>query len=188
MNMRPSEAAARLRQIADTIDKSKRPRPDLVIEDINIVIAAVDPILAKGKNKKKPKSQKRGDCVFPHTSPKVKDKKDHFPINSEKQAKSALSYANGFEKSPPWYDGSLKELVSAVARKVKSKYPNMEVSEESKKPGAKKKGKKKKASMKPSEVAGLLNRIATGIDNSKRPQQHLVIEDLQRIIDILENE
>jgi len=175
--MKPAEVSTKLRQIASAIESSKSPRPDLVAQDV----ALLADIVAGKKKKKTLKSQKRGDCVFPHTSNKVKDNKDHFPINSEAQARNALSRANQYDKAPPWYDGSLQELVSAVARKVHGKYPDIEVSEASKKPG-KGKGKKKKSSMEPSQVSYVLNQIATAIDNSENPRADLVIEDLKRVV------
>ena len=178
--MKPSEVSTKLLQIATGIENSKNPRPDLVAQDIGLVADII-----AGKKKKTPKSQKRGKCVFPHNSSKVKDSKDHFPINSESQARNALSRANQYSESPSWYDGPLTELVSAVARKVKSAYPDIKVSEDSKKPG-KKKGKKKKSSMDPSEVSSVLNQIAAAIDNSENPRVDLVVGDLKRVISELD--
>ena len=83
----------------------------------------------------KAKVRNRGDVIFPADSPNVKDKKDHFPINNEAQARNALARANQFSSAPEWYKGSLQSLVSTVAKKVKAKYPSIEVSKESKKPG-----------------------------------------------------
>lgn len=77
----------------------------------------------------------RGDCVFKHDHPKVKDNKDHFPINSVKQARNALARANQYSSSPKWYDGSLKQLVKTVAREVGKKYKSIEISDEARKPG-----------------------------------------------------
>lgn len=80
--------------------------------------------------KKIPKYQKRGTCVFPHESPKVKDKKDHFPINSESQARNALARAGQTGgKAPTWYDGTYEEFRNAVRKKVKSEYPSIEVTD-----------------------------------------------------------
>lgn len=87
------------------------------------------------KDDPKAKERNRGKCVFPAGSKKVKDNKDHFPINNEKEARAALSYANHYDKSPPWYDGSLSELVAKVHSMVKSHFPDIKVSEKSKKPG-----------------------------------------------------
>lgn len=77
----------------------------------------------------------RGVCVFPSTHSKVTDKKDHFPINSEAQARNALARANQFSSVPDWYSGSLQSLVNAVARAVSSKYESIDVSDKSRKPG-----------------------------------------------------
>lgn len=83
----------------------------------------------------KAKVRNRGMVVFPASHPKVNDHKDHYPINSEDQARNALARANQYKKAPPWYDGSLQSLVNAVSKKVHSKYKNMEISEKSTKPG-----------------------------------------------------
>lgn len=77
----------------------------------------------------------RGDCVFPSTHPKVKDKKDHFPINSKSQAANALARANQFKAAPTWFKGTVKELVNSVSRAVHKKYPGIKQSPASKKPG-----------------------------------------------------
>lgn len=101
------------------------------------------------------KLRNRGDCVFPAKSSKVKDDKDHFPINSEKQARNALARASQYSSSPSWYAGSLESLVNAVARKVHSKYKGIEVSKDGKTPG-----KKKKASVETSANFSLvLNKL-----------------------------
>ena len=84
----------------------------------------------------KAKVRNRGNVCVPAES--AKDKKDHFPINSEAQARNALARVNQFSSAPDWYSGSLQGLVSLVARKVKAKYPSIEVSKDAKKPGAKK--------------------------------------------------
>lgn len=95
---------------------------------------ALDSIIEK-LAAKKTKKETRGDCVFQSTHPKVTDKKDHFPLNSEAQARNALARVNQYSKAPPWYDGSLESLVSTVVRAVKKKYKDIEVSESAKKPG-----------------------------------------------------
>lgn len=87
--------------------------------------------LSKGEAK----VRSRGTCVFPAEHSSVKDNKDHFPINSEDQARNALARANQYSSAPEWYSGSLQSLVNAVARKVHGKYPGIEVTEKSKKPG-----------------------------------------------------
>lgn len=69
----------------------------------------------------------RGNVVFPAASKKVKDKKDHFPINNANQARNALSRVAQYSSVPPWYTGSLDELKAAVQSAVKGKYPDIEV-------------------------------------------------------------
>jgi hypothetical protein len=87
-------------------------------------------VTAKKKEKKKldPKAKvrNRGTVCVPAES--AKDKKDHFPINDEGQARSALSRVEGLT-SAPWYSGSLEGLRALVKRKVHSKYPNIGKSE-----------------------------------------------------------
>jgi hypothetical protein len=82
----------------------------------------------------KKKEKARGAFIFPKSHPKVKEG-DHFPINTEGRARNALARANQYSKAPSWYRGSLSELVNTVARAVKRKYPGIEVSKKSKKPG-----------------------------------------------------
>ena len=77
----------------------------------------------------------RGDLVFCAEIEKLTDYKDHFPINTKTQARNALARASQYDKCPDWYDGSLKELVKKVHNAVKGKYPDIEVTEKSEKPG-----------------------------------------------------
>lgn len=80
---------------------------------------------------KDPKAEvrNRGNAVFQSTHEKVRDDKDHFPINSENQARNALARAAQYESSPAWYDGTLESLQASVKRAVKSAYPSIEVAE-----------------------------------------------------------
>jgi hypothetical protein len=87
------------------------------------------------KKDPKAKLRNRGDVVFPAESPKVMDDKDHFPINSEKQARNALARANQYSSSPKWYKGSLDSLVKKVASAVQKKYKDIEVTKKAKTPG-----------------------------------------------------
>jgi hypothetical protein len=89
------------------------------------------------QEKKDPKAKvrNRGDVVFPAGSSKVNDDKDHYPVNTKKEARAALGYVNHYKKSPPWYDGSLQSMVDKVVNKVKSKFPDIEVSAAAEKPG-----------------------------------------------------
>jgi len=85
----------------------------------------------KGKAAGDTKAENRPQPVFESTNPKVKDDKDHFPINDEAHARNALARANQYDEAPSWYDGSLDELKKTVADAVKAKYPDIEVTEES---------------------------------------------------------
>jgi hypothetical protein len=84
-------------------------------------------VTAKKKEKKKldPKAKvrNRGTACVPAES--AKDKKDHFPINDEAQARNALARVHQYSAAPPWYSGSLKGLQDLVSRKVHSKYPGI---------------------------------------------------------------
>lgn len=88
-------------------------------------------VTAKKKEKKKldPKAKvrNRGTVCVPAES--AKDKKDHFPINDEDQARNALARVHQYDKAPPWYNGSLKSLQELVSRKVHSKYKGIGKSE-----------------------------------------------------------
>ena len=118
-----SLAAAKAVQ-AQPVEESKGPMlKNIILEELVSLI--------KEKKKKDPKAKvrNRGTVVFPAESSKVKDDKDHFPINSEAQARNALSRASQYSK------GTLKSLVSAVQRKVKAKYKGIETTKASAKPG-----------------------------------------------------
>jgi len=78
---------------------------------------------------KKTKAQTRGKCVFQSSHAKVTDDKDHFPINSVKQARNALARAGQYNKSPSWYKGSLSQLQKTIQNAVKKAYPSIEVTE-----------------------------------------------------------
>lgn len=75
----------------------------------------------------KAKVRNRGNVVFPAGSSKVKDNKDHFPINNIGQARNALARMNQYDAVPPWYSGTLEELKNAIRRKIKSKYPTINI-------------------------------------------------------------
>jgi hypothetical protein len=73
------------------------------------------------------KVRNRGDVVFPANSKKVKDNKDHFPINDADQARNALSRVAQFDSVPPWYSGTLEELQAAVRNAVSRKFKGIKV-------------------------------------------------------------
>lgn len=80
-------------------------------------------------------SQDRGDYVFPANKGNNKSNKDHYPINNTNQARNALARASQHKVVPEWYSGSLDSLVKAVQRKVHVKYPSINTTDKSKKPG-----------------------------------------------------
>ena len=81
------------------------------------------------KKDPKAKVRNRPAAVFDDKHPKVKDDKDHFPIDTIGRARNALARSHQYSSSPSWWSGSLKELQNAVKRAVKKKYPSIEVSE-----------------------------------------------------------
>lgn len=85
-------------------------------------------VTATKKEKKKldPKAKVRNRGTVCVPAEQAKDKKDHFPINDENQARNALARVQQLT-SAPWYKGSLEGLKALVARKVKAKYPKINV-------------------------------------------------------------
>jgi hypothetical protein len=79
--------------------------------------------------KKRLKKNTRPEPVFSDSDPKVKDGKDHFPINTLVRARNALQRVNQYSSAPAWYSGSLSEVKNRVVRAVKRKYPSIEVDE-----------------------------------------------------------
>lgn len=125
-----SERTAKLIESTEEfVEKVSAIKPDNQEDRFGIILEAAHAF------SKAAKETARGTCVFPAKHPKVTDNKDHFPLNSEAQARNALARANQFSKAPPWYKGTLQSLVSAVVRKVHSKYKGIEISDAAKKPG-----------------------------------------------------
>ena len=114
--------------------------PDLESRVANIE-QKLDMILSQmqmvAEDKKDPDAEvrNRGDATFSAGSKKVKDDKDHFPVNSKDQARNALARASQYDKKPKWYTGDLDSLVKAVQRKVKAKYPDIATTKKSSTPG-----------------------------------------------------
>lgn len=71
----------------------------------------------------------RGNVVFASTNAKVKDNKDHFPINDDNQARNALSRVAQFDTVPKWWGGSLRQLQAAVRNAVKRNFRSINVTE-----------------------------------------------------------
>lgn len=79
------------------------------------------------------KARNRPSPIFQSNHPKVKDNKDHFPIDTIGRGRNALARVNQFDKAPDWWKGSLKELKNAVVKAVAKKYPSIKISLEAKK-------------------------------------------------------
>jgi len=82
----------------------------------------------EGQTDPKAKVRNRGKVIFPASSNKVKDSKDHFPINDANQARNALSRVSQYTSVPKWYSGTLNELQKVVCSAVKNAYSDIEVS------------------------------------------------------------
>lgn len=94
------------------------------------LFTATNSLLATGKSKEKkldPKAKVRNRGTVCVPAEKAKDKKDHFPINDADQARNALSRVHQYSSKPEWWSGSLKGLQDLVSRKVKAKYPKIDV-------------------------------------------------------------
>jgi hypothetical protein len=79
--------------------------------------------LAKEVLDPKAKVRNRGTVCIPAES--AKDKKDHFPINDEAQARNALAQVGKYTAVPAWYSGSLEGLKKTIRSKVHAKYPSI---------------------------------------------------------------
>ena len=99
-------------------------------KSVNSLIALAKEL--KGKTDPKAKVRNKSSAIFESTHSKVKDKKDHFPIDTAGRARNALARVNQFDAAPEWWSGSIKELKNAVVKAVKAKYPSIKVTEKSK--------------------------------------------------------
>ena len=82
------------------------------------------------------KQRSRGTCVFQNTDPKVKDNKDHFPINDLAHGRNALQRVEQYKSCPKWYDGTLKQVQDKVKREVYKKFPGLKSRKEKREKGA----------------------------------------------------
>ena len=98
-------------------------------------LAKVAAAKEKKKLDSKAKVRSRGKCCLPAEHPLVKDNKDHYPIGDKAHALNAISRVNQHESVPPWFKGSLKQLINIVYRKVKAEYPGIDLDLKKKKPG-----------------------------------------------------
>ncbi len=128
---------------------------------------AIEALISEAKKKDskkldpKAKVRNRGTVCVP--AEQAKDNKDHFPINDEGQARNALARVQQLS-SAPWYKGSLEGLKALVARKVKAKYPKIDV-------GGKKKEKK---SALESALYSFGEEVAAKYGQSQTPKQYWV--------------
>lgn len=88
---------------------------DIIFKDENTVKEVID--------------FKKSDFIFPREHYKVKDNKDHFPINDLAHGRNALAQVAKYDAAPDWYDGTLTRLKDTVKREVAKKFPSIEVSE-----------------------------------------------------------
>jgi hypothetical protein len=93
------------------------------LDEIERAILVVEAADKKKKADPKAEVRNRPAPVFDAKHPKVKDNKDHFPIDTIGRARNALVRSHQFDGAPPWWKGSLKELQNAVAKAVHGKYP-----------------------------------------------------------------
>tara|TARA_Y100000310_G_C20693011_1_gene823625 strand:+ start:1284 stop:1832 length:549 start_codon:yes stop_codon:yes gene_type:complete len=88
------------------------------------------------KDDPKAKVRNRPDPVFSAGSKFVKDNEDHFPINTKARGENALAQASKYKSLPSWATGlSLTKLVKKIQSAVHSKYPEIEITDASAKPG-----------------------------------------------------
>ena len=81
----------------------------------------------KTLSSKERKDMSSSSFIFP--------KERKFPIPDESHGRNALSRANQYSSAPSWYDGSLESLVKRVHSAVKKKFPGIETTPASAKPG-----------------------------------------------------
>lgn len=134
--------------------------------------------LAAAKKKKldpKAKVRNRGTVCVP--AERAKDKKDHFPINSEGQARNALARVHQYSKVPSWYKGSLEGLQKLVSSKVHSKYPSIGKSEKKSKKSSVNYDLEKQAS---NDVQLFINTAIRSLEALKLRYSDVQNEDLER--------
>lgn len=111
-----------LKHCPDTLIFDEMSVADFELNNEKIFQARMDPN-AKVRNRPKP--------VLDAKNPKVKDNKDHFPIDTIGRARNALARVAQYDKSPSWYSGSLQELKKTIRDAVKKAYPSIDVTKAS---------------------------------------------------------
>lgn len=61
------------------------------------------------------------------TSNKILDKREHLPIYTESQAKSAIKRVGQMSESPAWFNGDIDDLQTMVFLAVADKYPEIAI-------------------------------------------------------------
>lgn len=112
----------RLDKIANAVERQGLYEEAMNIDIITNTLEKLAKVLPRRKDRPAP--------IFPKESPKVLDGRDHFPIPDLAHARNALARVNQYDRVPPWYDGTLKELKQKVVKAVKEKFPSIEIDEE----------------------------------------------------------
>lgn len=73
--------------------------------------------------------------ALPKDHAKVNDDKDHFNVSDANHGRNAISRVNQYSSAPPWFEGTLKELINTVYKNVHSKFPGIDIDPKKKKPG-----------------------------------------------------
>lgn len=116
--------------------EGKKPKRTYVVDDVPMELTEDEAAelgameleaTAADKKKLDPKAKVRNRGTVCVPAEQAKDKKDHFPINDADQARNALARVHQYSSAPDWYKGSLAGLQALVARKVKAKYPKIDV-------------------------------------------------------------
>lgn len=69
----------------------------------------------------------REGTIAGNRSPYLLDQRDHFPVITETQARSAMNRAMQLAEVPAWYSGTLDELRNEVCQGIMAAHPNLNV-------------------------------------------------------------
>lgn len=73
------------------------------------------------------KSLSRVGTIVGKTSSQILDTREHFPILTENQARSAVKRVGQMTQAPPWFSGSIDQLQKMVYLSVASQYPDIQI-------------------------------------------------------------
>jgi hypothetical protein len=93
--------------------------------DITSISESYDSTLVQEAKTLSYKEKQAAPCVFPKGSSNVNDNKDHFPIPDLSHGSNALARSEQYSSVPPWYNGTLEGLQSAVKSAVYKKFPGL---------------------------------------------------------------